>query len=122
MVKSSRELAIALLNDGPGGREAVRVHELEDDESAHDNDRIEELYREFGKDFDRVQMELSREYGQPSRTGIGDDDDIPLNGVFRYAIWNVGQLMLYVGAAHEDRGAPILLMVGIADHFQAKRN
>ena len=41
--------------------------------------------------------------------------DIPLNGVFRFAVWPVGDKQLFAAAAHEDRGVPILLMLGTAD-------
>jgi hypothetical protein len=58
---------------------------------------------------------LTNQYGKPSRTGKEQDDVIPLNGVFRFAVWSVGDLQLFAVAAHEDRGVPILLMLGTAD-------
>jgi len=61
-----------------------------------------------------VQKELIKVYGQPSRVGESDDETIPLNGVFRFAVWEVSDWQLFVAASHEDRGAPILLMIGTA--------
>jgi hypothetical protein len=43
-----------------------------------------------------------------------DDEMIPLDGAFRFAIWSVGDKLLFA-AAHEDRGVSILLMLGTAD-------
>ena len=114
-MKSASELASELLSAQPGGLEELRVHEFADDESAHDDQLIQQLLAEFSADFDRVQDELSRSYGVPVRTGTQDDDVIPLNGVFRFAVWQVGEAQLYAAAAHEDRGVPMLLMLGTID-------
>jgi hypothetical protein len=35
--------------------------------------------------------------------------------VFRFAIWSVGDKLLFAALADEDRGVPILLMLGTAD-------
>ena len=92
----------------------IRIHEFADDESAHDDEQIGRLYAEFSGELDRVQNELAKEYGSPSSTGELDDEIIPLNGVFRFAVWEVGNVLLFVAAAHEDRGVPIILMIGTA--------
>ena len=115
MMKSATTLAKELLQSDTGNLEELRIHEFEDDASAHDEQALEKLYREFAKDFDQVQIELSKQYGPPSRTGKADDDLIPLNGVFRFAIWSVDDKQLFAVAAHEDRGVPILLILGTAD-------
>jgi hypothetical protein len=70
------------------------------------------LHAQFSADFDRVSTELARTYGEPMRTGEEDHELIPLNGVFRFAIWDVGDEVLFAAAAHEDRGCPMLLMLG----------
>src|SRR5262249_24610867 len=57
----------------------------------------------------------SDKYGNPSRTGKQDDQVIPVTGVFRFAVWSVGAKQLFAAAAHEDPGAPILLMLGTVD-------
>jgi hypothetical protein len=98
-----------------GGLEDLRIHDFTDDEAAHDDEAIEKLYADFSAEFDRVEAALTKEYGKPLRTGTEDDEVIPLNGVFRFAIWRVGGKQLFAAAAHEDRGVPILLMLGTAD-------
>jgi hypothetical protein len=115
MAKSATALARELLEGDTGGLEELRMHEFADDEEAHDDDAIDKLYEEFSSEFDRVVATLSKKYGKPSRTGKEDDEVIPLNGLFRFAVWSVGDKQLFAAAAHEDRGVPILLMLGTAD-------
>lgn len=114
MAKSAITLARELLEGDIGNLEELRVHEFEDDASANDDQALEKLYQDFAKNFDKVQAELTRQYGAPMRTGKADDDTIPLNGVFRFAIWSVNDKQLFAVAAHEDYGVPILLMLGTA--------
>ena len=73
---------------------------------------MERLYKEFLAEFDRAAGELSKKYGTPARMGKQDDSAIPLNGVFRFAVWEVEGTELYLAAAHEEREVPILLMMG----------
>jgi hypothetical protein len=113
--KSAVSLAKELLKGDIGHLEELRIHEFEDDASAHDDAALEKLYQDFAKDFDQVQAELTKQYGEPTRTGKADDDAIPLNGVFRFAIWSVDDKQLFAVAAHEDRGVPILLMLGTTE-------
>ena len=94
--------------------EDLRVHLFADDEAAHDNEAIDRLYAEFSNEFDGVATALAKRYGSPFRTGEEDDEDIPLNGVFRFAIWLIGDMQLFVAVAHEDRECPILLLMGTA--------
>lgn len=112
--KSATSLATELLESGSGGLEELRIHEFADDEAAHDDKKIERLYADFCSELDRAQKELSAGYGPPSRTGDTDDEIIPLCGVFRFAVWEVGEAQLFIAASHEDRGVPILLMMGTA--------
>jgi hypothetical protein len=112
--KSAKSLAKELLEGEPGGLEELRIHEFADDESAHDDEQIEKLHAEFSGELDRVQKELAQEYGPPSRTGETDDEMIPVTGVFRFAVWELEDSQLFVVASHEDRGVPILLMIGTA--------
>lgn len=114
MAKSVSALAKKALAAGKGAMEEVRIHVFEDDEEAHDEEAVEKLHADFAKQFDKSVATLSKEYGQPKRTGQKDDRAIPLNGVFRFAIWKVGKLELYA-AAHEDREIPIILMLGTAE-------
>jgi hypothetical protein len=115
MVKSATALASELLEGDAGGLEELRIHDFADDEEAHDDEAIDKLYEEFSSELDSVVTTLSKKYGKPSRTGKEDDEAIPLNGVFRFAMWSVGDKQLFVAAAHEDRGVPVLLMLGTAD-------
>ena len=112
MGKAATKLAQKLLKKTDGDMEELRLHWFEDDESAHDDEGVAALYEEFGEELKRVQAELSELYGKPKRTGKDDDEDIPLNGVFRFAVWNVKGRKLWVAAAHEERDVPIMLMVG----------
>ena len=115
MPKTATALAKQLLEGDAGGLEELRVHEFEDDAEAHDDEATEALYQDFSADFDRAQAALSKKYGQPTQVGKDNDDAIPLNGVFRFAIWAIEDKQLYLAAAHEDRGVPIILMLGTVE-------
>jgi hypothetical protein len=115
MAKSAIALARKVLADEPGALEELRIHEFEDDEEAHDDEATEQRYAEFASEFERAQAALTKQYGEPVRTGKKDDKAIPLNGVFRFAIWEVGERQLFLATAHEDRGVPILLMLGTVE-------
>jgi hypothetical protein len=119
MPKSPTALAKQLLEADSGELEELRIHEFEDDAKAHDDDATEALYQDFSAEFDRAQAALSKKYGQPSRVGKDNDDAIPLNGVFRFAVWAIEDKQLFLAAAHEDRGVPVILMLGTADGEEA---
>jgi hypothetical protein len=112
---SPTSLARELVDRGPGGLEELRVLEFPDDEAAHDDALHERLHAEFAAEFDGIQAELTEAYGEPLRTGVADDGLIPLNGVFRFALWQVGAMILFAAAAHEDRDCPLVLMLGTTD-------
>ena len=114
MAKSATSLARDLLEGDAGGLEELRIHEFVDDEEAHDDEAVERLYTDFSAEFDSVESALTKRYGKPSVTGGEDHEVIPVNGVFRFAIWLVHDKQLFAAAAHEDRGVPILLMLGTA--------
>ena len=115
MAKVPTTLASELLKRDAGAWEELRIHWFEEDEEAHDDEAVERLYADFSSHFDGVEAMLSKPYGKPSRTGKEEDEVIALNGVFRFAIWPVGGKQLFLAAAHEDRGIPILLMLGTVD-------
>lgn len=115
MPKAVTTLAAELLRRDPGGLEELRLHAFADDNEAHDDGQIEKLYLDFAEEFDRVEAALTEQYGRPSRTGDEHHDIIPLSGIFRFAIWLVGDRQLFAAAAHEDRELPILLMLGTVD-------
>jgi hypothetical protein len=110
--KSAKSLAKEILAGEPGGLEELRIHEFTDDESAHDDEQLEKLHADFSAELERAQKELTKIYGEPARTGEADDEIIPLGGVFRFAVWEVGEVQLFIAASHEDRGVPILLKYG----------
>src|SRR5262249_2797943 len=110
--QSAVKLAQKLLKKDEDGLEQLRLHDFPDDESAHDDELTERLYVEFSAEVEGVQAELTKEYGPPFRKGKSDNKVIPLNGVFRYAIWQVAKKQLFVAAHHEDRGIPIVLWLG----------
>ncbi|MCC6698033.1 MAG: hypothetical protein IT365_20595 [Candidatus Hydrogenedentes bacterium] len=112
MAKSVTELARKLLKQKKEGLEDLRVHMFELDGDEEDDDLHEQLHAEFSAEFERVQSELAAELGAPVRTGDDDDDAIPLNGVFRFAIWQANGKSLFVAAAHEDRDCPVILILG----------
>ena len=112
MPKSAVEIARKLLKRKKDGLEELRLHMFELDGDEEDDELDERLHTEFSADFDRVQKELASAFGPPGRTGSEDNDVIPLNGVFRFSIWEIEGKSLFVAASHEDRGAPVLLMLG----------
>ena len=120
MPKSPLKLARQLLASEKAGLEALRTHEFQDDGSAHDDAATEKLFAKFATAFDRVQAELTRTFGEPARTGSEEDKVIPLNGVFRFAVWEVEGRLLFA-SAHEDRGVPILLILGTASNGVKRR-
>jgi hypothetical protein len=106
--QSAVKLAQALLKRDEESLEELWMH----DEAAHDDELTERLYTEFSAEVEGIQAELAKSYGPPARTGKKDDRLIPLNGVFRFAIWKVAGRQLFVAAHHEDRGVPIILWLG----------
>ena len=114
MSVSATALANSLIEADESDLETLRIHEFADDAAAHDDEAIKSLYADFVTAFDEAVFELSVQYGEPSRTGDIDEPLVPLNGVFRFALWTVEGKQLFVTAAHEDRGFPIVLMLGTA--------
>ena len=88
-----------------------RVFHL-DETAAHDDELHEKLCEEYSADVDRLKAELSKTYGKPLRAGSSTTRLVPLNGVFRYAVWKVGKRHLFIAAAREDRECPMWLVLG----------
>lgn len=96
-----------------GEMDAVRIHEFELDGDEHDDDATEQLHESFHADFDTAMATLAKTYGQPTRSKSDSDDDaIPLCGLCRFAVWDTDDGRFFLAVSHEDRGTPILLMVG----------
>jgi hypothetical protein len=112
MPKSATNIARELLGCAKASLEDLEIHQFGDDAEAHDDEALQRLYADFEAKFERAQSELSASYGKPVRTGDNDDEDIPLNGIGRFAVWDVENKLLYLAFAHEDRGLPVLLMLG----------
>ncbi len=112
MSKSTTTLAREILGENAGKFEVLRIYVFPDDKSAHDDELTERLYADFSAELERVQIGLSKQYGSPSRVGQTHENGMLLNGVFRFAVWLVKDRQLFVAAAHEDRGLPVLLVLG----------
>jgi hypothetical protein len=112
MIKDAVTLARELLRQGDETLEELLIHEIRDDEEAHDDAAQDRLERDFVAAFDEALRRLRSAFGEPLRLGDEDDDVIPLCGVFRWAVWEPGGKTLFLAAAHEDREVPYLLMLG----------
>jgi hypothetical protein len=111
--KSPAQLARQFLRASDEKIEWLREHDFGDDEVAqHDDGLHEELCEEFSAEVDRLKEELSKTYGKPLRAGSADSRLVPVNGVFRYAVWRVGGKRLYVVASREERECPVVLVLG----------
>jgi hypothetical protein len=109
------QLAAEFLEAGDGAMDAIRIHEFEMDGDEQDDDAIDSLHQDFKKDFDAAARVLTAEYGAPSHSGSDDDDSIPLTGIEAFNMWNTGDQSLFLAISHEDRGTPILLMLGYTE-------
>lgn len=107
--------ALALQFLGGTGAEIVdvMVQAFEDDVQAHDDDLQSRLEDEFVAEWSTAKEELVRDFGEPIEEGATEATDVPLNGILRFAKWQLGGRVLYLAASHEDRECPYLLMLGI---------
>lgn len=112
MTQTATALAHKLLAEKAESLEELRIYVFEDDAAAHDDELQEQLETEFAGHFDLAKQELTASFGTPLRIGNGDSEWIPLNGVFRFAVWQIAGKFLWCTAAHEDRELPFLLMLG----------
>ena len=113
MSKSPIRLAKELLDGDAAKIELLRMHDFLNDLEAHDDELTERLYQVFSTALEHVRSDLDLNYGLPTQVGTDERPPfIPLNGVFRFAVWDVGNRQLFLAAAHEDRGVPILLILG----------
>jgi hypothetical protein len=90
------------------GVEQLRAYASTPSESASD----ESIRKVLAASLDVAQTELSSLFGPPRRVGNADDGLIPLWGVFRFAIWQIGVRLLYLAAQREDEDSPPHLMIG----------
>jgi hypothetical protein len=114
VAKRTGKLVRKLLEADEDGLEELKVYKfpLDDDGPAQDDELQEKLTTEFESAFKSAKAELAKTFGKPVRTGVDDHENIPLNGVFRFAIWQVQAKLLWLAAAHEDRELPYVLILG----------
>jgi hypothetical protein len=112
MTKAVAQRARKLLGRNETVLEELEIYQFACEVEAHDDNLHERLAEKFAASFDSVKAELVKEFGQPSRTGERDDDHIPLCGVYRFAVWDQDNMILFLAVAHEDRQCPFLLMLG----------
>ncbi|MEM7624630.1 MAG: hypothetical protein AAF333_03265 [Planctomycetota bacterium] len=95
-----------------GDMDAIRIHEFNLDGDEHDDKAIDELHIDFKNDFDLAAEKLTHSLGMPTLSGTNDDDAIPMTGITHFHIWRTNDAGLFLAISHEDRGTPILLMLG----------
>lgn len=100
-----------LLAKRPGGCECLQAWEFRSDHEAHDGELTERYYAEADEARAAMEQGLCHEYGPPASAGESNQE-IPLCGILRYSLWELDDRRLYLASAHEDRGLPILLMMG----------
>jgi hypothetical protein len=100
-----------LLAKSPGDCECVQAWEFRSDHEAHDEELTARYYAEADEAHAAMEQGLCHEFGPPASAG-DSNQEIPLCGILRCALWELDDCKLYLASAHEDRGLPILLMMG----------
>jgi hypothetical protein len=113
MVNPAFKLIRELLDGGTDDMRELRIYEFQNDSEAHDDELQAKIAKEFETEFEQAQGDLSKKFGLPVRTGKANDPAIPLSGIFRCAVWRFRDREFFLAAAHEDREAPFLLMMGV---------
>lgn len=93
--------------------EELHCREFFDDAEAHDEEVQSQLEATFLSSMKTYEKALASRYGAPTRTGTDQVDQIPINGVVRYALWEIGAKTLYLAAAHEDRELAWVILLGV---------
>jgi hypothetical protein len=114
VIQETINLAAQLLSRD-GIKSLRRIDDVPDEDADDDNGEAAKLFASMSGDFDRVEAILTQHYGEPSRTGTCNDDIIPMHGVFRFAVWPVGEKQLFAAALQETRGYPIELVLGTSN-------
>lgn len=106
-------VAAELCLSAPGQIELLKIHKFADDFESHDDEKQEQLTKEFEAAVQSAVSKLEAAYGAAHfLVDEADMDDLPLAGVFCAAIWRFDGATLFVAASHEDRETPFLLVVG----------
>lgn len=83
-----------------------------DEADAHDEAHIASVMAAFRRRFTTYARALTAKLGEPTDTGTTQQSEIPVNGVFQYAVWNVEGRGVYLVSALEDVGLPCVLVLG----------
>lgn len=96
----------------------LRVRQIKDNVEAHDDILQEKLADEFDQACVSAIGALESEFGPAFEIDCNCDDvPLPLCGFFRAAVWEIDGKKLCVGAAHEDRECPYLLVLGLVGEY-----
>lgn len=115
--RNAVDLAQQLLQSTRSSAKSVLIFEFHDEEDSHDDEFQEAAHDHFSRQYGESQEELIAVYGDPIKTGDNDHSMIPLSGVFRYAIWDLGSRKLFLALAHEDRETPLWLKLGVTKEW-----
>lgn len=105
------EIAAALLKTKKDQVLDLELHDF-DDASAHDRRLPQRIQQQFADQAQEIEAVLGNILGAPHETGTTEHRKLPINGVCRFAYWNVGWRLLYVAVSHEDIGLPCRLVMG----------
>lgn len=105
--------AISMMQGTISLRDDIHIQHF-DEADAHNLKLLEQTKARFQRRLQRQVTQLEKEFGEPAERGTDQHPDIPVNGVFRYALWREGGKTLYVAASHEDIGLPCVLTLGVS--------
>lgn len=107
-------LAKKYLRAKADGCQEIEMREFWDEAAAHDDELIEETYRQFLAKMKVYQARLAAEFGEPSEAGKDEHDAIPRNGILEHAIWDVNGKSLFLAVSHEDGELPCEILLGVS--------
>ena len=93
----------------------------EDDTDAHDDELQDKLAAEFKATFDECIRPLEAEFGSARVVDLLDESADEgmieqalslVEGLVRVAFWEASAALLFLAVVHEDREAPIALLIG----------
>ncbi len=107
--------AISMMQGTISLRDDIHIQHF-DEADTHNLKLLVQTKARFQRRLQRQVTKLEKEFGEPAERGNDQHPDIPVNGVFRYALWREGGKTLYVAASHEDIGLPCVLTLGVSVH------
>lgn len=94
--------------------EPVLIFEFDDEESAYDDDFIDEQIDKLSISLENIKNTLESHFGPPTFCEEDDEaDDTPIYGSEKGIAWEADEYLLYAAIIHEDREMPLLLGVGV---------